>query len=122
MMETKPNFRSKGNQYEELAEKFLLEKHFEIIARNFHIHHGEIDIIAKEKTTLVFVEVKARTNDTFGSPEESITPKKQQALRKTADGFIFKHPEIQFIESRFDVIAIEEHNGKTEIRHLIDAF
>ncbi|MBS4027894.1 MAG: YraN family protein [Ignavibacteriales bacterium] len=116
------NKRASGEYYEELAVEFLKEKHFEILARNFHIHHGEIDIVAKENSTLVFVEVKARTSNAFGTPEEAITEKKQRTLRKTADGFILKHPEIPFNESRFDVIAIENKNGKTEIRHLIDAF
>ncbi|MBM4167316.1 MAG: YraN family protein, partial [Ignavibacteria bacterium] len=77
---------------------------------------------AKDNSILVFIEVKARTNDSHGTPEESITPKKQQALRKTAEGFLFKHPEIQFKESRFDVIAIENNNGEIQIRHLIEAF
>jgi len=116
------NKRTSGENYEDIAVKFLQQKNFEILFRNFHIHHGEIDIIAKNNSILVFVEVKARTNNTFGTPEESITPKKQQAIRTTAEGFLFKHPEIQFKESRYDVIAIENNNGEIEIRHLIDAF
>jgi putative endonuclease len=119
---TANHLRSKGNFFENIAVQYLREKNFEILHCNFYVLHGEADIIAKDNSTLVFVEVKARTNNKFGAPEESITFKKQRALRKTADIFILQHPEIHFIECRFDVIAIDYYANTTEIRHFIDAF
>lgn len=92
----KKHLRAKGNFFESIAVQYLQEKNFEILYRNFYIQHGEADIIAKENSTLVFVEVKARTNNKFGAPEESITLKKQNSLRRVADIFILQHPELQF--------------------------
>src|SRR5689334_13579858 len=73
-----------GNYGEELACKFLKEKGYKILERNYRIRGGEIDIITREEDYLVFVEVKTRYSHDFGLPEESITPWKIKALLKTA--------------------------------------
>ena len=111
----------KGKSAEELAEAFLKEKGMKIIARNFHFGKaGEIDLIAEEGKTLVFVEVKARWNDNYGSPEESISWGKAQKLRRAAEGYIYVR-KISDRDCRFDFIGIE-YKDKPIIRHITNAF
>ncbi|MBE0713577.1 MAG: YraN family protein, partial [Candidatus Aminicenantes bacterium] len=66
---------------------------------------GEIDIVARDGTTLVFVEVKARADESFGRPEESVTPGKQRQIRKIAQGYLVQNP-LGGDACRFDVISI----------------
>jgi len=96
---------SKGLAYEELALHFLLRKGLQEIQRNFHTKFGEIDLIMKEKNTIVFVEVRFRKTDTYGSAAESVTPRKQNRIIKSAKIYLSKQ-HLSDIESRFDVIAI----------------
>lgn len=111
-----------GDQGEDIAEKFLIEKGYEIILRNYRYGHGEIDIIAKDKDVLVFVEVKSRHNLDFGYPEEQITPSKQKQIRKIADAYLWEN-EIENQNCRIDVIGILFHGKKDpDINHIIDAF
>lgn len=83
---------------------------------------GEIDIVAYDQKTLVFVEVKARKSRKFGSPEESVTPSKQRQIKKIAQGFLVKN-NLQDVECRFDVISLlfTEEEGFS-IQHIKDAF
>ena len=110
-----------GNLGEIKAVKYLTQKGFKIVDQNFYYQHGEIDIIAKDKTELVFVEVKFRTQDKFGAPEESVTPKKQELLRRTAEGYLYKN-NLNDISCRFDVISILSKNKRTTFQHFINAF
>lgn len=94
-----------GRKGEELAVAYLKSKGFRIIARNFRSKVGEIDIIACEKDTLVFIEVKTRWSIKFGLPEEAVTPWKLRSIVKTSQYFKMLHPELP--ESlRVDVVAI----------------
>lgn len=113
-----------GNYGETLAVKFLKEKGFEIIEQNYRFGHGEIDIVAKERDILVFVEVKLRNNLEFGPPELAISKSKQKQVRKIAEMFIHqKGKEIDFERSRIDVIAILKlPNEQPKINHIINAF
>ncbi len=79
-----------GNYGEDLACKFLKENGYTIIERNYRIRGGEIDIVAKEGDSLVFVEVKTRFSRDFGPPVESMTPWKIKALLKTARFYVQK--------------------------------
>lgn len=116
------NFRDAGTKAEELAVEYLEAQGYSIVKRNFTFGKvGEVDIICKHNQTLIFVEVKARTNKEFGSPESAITPKKMKALRRCAEGFLYIR-NITDIECRFDVIAIDFSMHPHEIRHLINAF
>ncbi len=116
------NKTNTGKFFEQVAIKFLQEKHFEILKTNFRFGKGEIESVAKDNSALVFIEVKARSSNLFGTPEESITTKKQKILKKTAEGFIFKNPELKFEECRFDVIAIYFSKNESKILHHIEAF
>jgi putative endonuclease len=111
---------TKASEGEELAAQYLSGLGFSIVERNYHFGHGEIDIIARDKDYLVFVEVKTRTNASFGAPEYSITRSKQQQLIHVAKGYLFEN-QIDNVSCRFDVIIVEQLT-KTEIRHIPNAF
>lgn len=82
---------------------------------------GEIDIIAYDRKTLVFVEVKTRRSREFGLPEESVTPAKQRQIRKIAQGFLAKN-RLTNTECRFDVISLELDGEGYSVRHIKNAF
>jgi putative endonuclease len=114
--------RKVGNFGEDIAVKFLTGKGFKIIERNYTYAHGEIDIIAEDKDTLVFVEVKYRSNLEYGYPEESISRGKIKLIRRTAEAYLYEK-EILDKPIRFDVVAILEFKkGKPEITHFKNAF
>lgn len=95
-----------GKTGEDLAEDFLKNKGFEIVERNFKGRYGEIDIIALDKDTLVFVEVKTRTSSQFGNPLEAITSWKLRTLVKTAQFYKLTHQNLPD-SLRIDAIAVE---------------
>lgn len=111
-----------AKQWEEYAAKYLAEKGYKIVKRNFTFGHvGEIDIVCYDDKTLVFVEVKARNNYTYGSPEESVDKRKQAQLKRVARMY-YSVNSLEDAECRFDVVAIDHLFGKTEVRHHIAAF
>ena len=109
-----------GNLGEKKAAEFLERKGYFIIERNFRYRRGEIDIIARKGTLLLFVEVKTRTgNNAWGYPEEAVTNKKARKVVACANAYIFKKNWQG--EIRFDIISVEI--GETEpITHFEDAF
>lgn len=114
--------RAQGSEAEQIAAEYLQQRGFRIIRQNFHFGRtGEIDIIAEDGETLVFVEVKARRNNAYGTPEEAVTPAKQRGLRRVAEGYLYVNA-ITDKECRFDVIAIEWQDEEPIIRHLPNAF
>jgi putative endonuclease len=89
----------------------LTSRGYKIIERNFRSRFGEIDIIATSSDTLIFVEVKARWSNKYGSPEESVTPWKIQKIKKTSDYYLLTHPN--FLKKlRIDVVALEMEDQK----------
>ena len=111
-----------GKSGEEIALHYLEDKKYKIIARGFRLFRGEIDIIAFDRKTLVFVEVKTRQSRDFGLPEESVTPSKQRQIRKIAQGFLAKN-NFQDVECRFDVISLSFNENKGySVRHIKNAF
>lgn len=116
------NTRAIGTEGENEAIDYLKNKGYQIIQTNFNFGKlGEIDIIAKDGKTLVFVEVKFRQNDKFGSPEFSITPSKIKNLRKAAEGYLYIN-KITNTDCRFDFVGITKENNKSIFNHLINAF
>jgi putative endonuclease len=111
-----------GSSGEDIACRYLQRKKYEILARGFRMFRGEIDIIARDGRTLVFVEVKARTDESHGRPEDAVTPGKQRQIRKIAQGYLLEHPA-PGVDCRFDVVAIL-FRGPDDCRleHFIDAF
>ncbi|TAL67657.1 MAG: YraN family protein [Bacteroidetes bacterium] len=113
--------REKGNEAEDQAVDLLISKGYKIIKRNFiYGRIGEIDIVAKDGETLVFVEVRSRKSNEFGSPLESVTPKKQRVLRKVAEGYYYIN-KLNDVSSRFDIIAIDYSVKPPAIEHLVNA-
>ncbi len=109
-----------GIEGEDLAVKFLSGKGYKIIARNYKTPIGEIDIIAKDGDTLVFVEVKTRADSSFGYPYEAVNYWKKEKLKKSA--LLYLKKLRKELPSRFDVISIYMNNGRKEIEHIKDAF
>lgn len=109
-----------GKQGEQKALTFLEERDYEIVAANWQEHKFELDIIAIDNDEIVFVEVKTRATDFFGSPEEAVTIAKQQHLIEGANYYLEQN-EID-LNARFDVIAIVLNENKTIISHIKDAF
>jgi putative endonuclease len=101
---------------QKIAENHLIEHGYEIIDRNFRTKYGEIDLVAKLNDDLIFVEVKTRTSDSFGFPENAITANKQNHMVLSAEAYIEEHPELPFTW-RLDVIAVQggNKNEKTQI-------
>jgi putative endonuclease len=108
-----------GFKGEKIATGFLIKKGFTILQLNYRFKHSEIDIIAKKKDLLVFVEVKTRSGRQFGLPEEAVNHKKTSSIFKAAENFILHIGWEQNI--RFDVISISI-NETLEITHIEDAF
>jgi len=94
-----------GRKGEDIACKFLLQKGYKIIERNFRKSYAEIDIIGTKDNTLVFIEVKTRTSTNFGAPFESITYWKLKPLIKTAQFYASIHPKLPQA-LRIDAIAV----------------
>jgi putative endonuclease len=95
-----------GKMGEMLAMGFLKKKGYRIIEANFRCRTGEIDIVTKQGKVLVFVEVRARTNTKYGTPEESIGALKMRRLVSAAEFYRQIHPDLPD-EWRIDVVAIE---------------
>lgn len=101
---TSQNFNV-GMEGEEKAVLFLQSKGYAILERNYKTKFGEIDIIAQETDTIVFVEVKARNTCSFGTPEEQISWNKQQRIMKIALTYLKKN-HLENRPVRFDVVSI----------------
>ena len=109
-----------GKLGEELAVQFLVDKGYEILEKNWRNKHKEIDIIAKDGSELVIVEVKTRESDDHGEPDLAVTYQKQARLIYAANAYIFSHN--MDINTRFDIISIIFKDGKPAIDHIEDAF
>ncbi len=98
--------RDTGIRGEKLARDFLKKRGYRILETNYRCPEGEIDIIAKHKDSLVFIEVRTKKSLKFGSPEESITPTKKERLRATASHYQQTHNDLPLLW-RIDVVAVE---------------
>ena len=97
-----------GEDAEAACCKYLQSQGLRLVDKNFSCRSGEIDIIMLDKTTLVFVEVRFRKNNTFGGGLESITLSKQKKLRNTAELYLQKNN--QYKNARFDVVSMSKNN------------
>jgi putative endonuclease len=109
-----------GKLGEKLAQKFLKKRGYHIYETNFHCRVGEIDIVAKKRDYLVFVEVRTKSNLNFGPPEESITEGKKKRLVSSALHYINTHHDLPSLW-RIDVVAVEiDAKGKSKRIELIE--
>ena len=110
-----------GKEGELIAINYLKEKGYTILEKNWRWQKAEVDIIAKQDQTLVFVEVKARETDYFGNPADAVNSKKEQLLKDAAEAYL----EQTGLENevRFDIVSIVQAKGKKpRIEHIIEAF
>lgn len=106
-----------GKLGEDVASEYLRRQGYTILERNFRARYGEIDIIVLKDNVVVFVEVKTRGNDSFGTPEESVTPKKLREVIKTSEYFSSLNKHLPN-SRRIDVIGIQfERNKPVYIKH-----
>ena len=106
------NKRANGKEGEEMAVGYLIIKGYSILERNYRNPFGEIDLIAKDGKTVVFIEVKRRNTDSYGLPVESVDIKKQKRLSKAATAYITEK-RITNLPCRFDVVSI--YNDRIEL-------
>lgn len=112
---------STGKSGEKLAADFLRKSGYKIIATNYRNRLGEIDIIARDKDTLCFVEVKTRTSDRYGSPKEALSYSKQRHMAKAAL-FYLKEKGLLEKRARFDLVSITGIKEKPQFELLQNAF
>ncbi|UCD82930.1 MAG: YraN family protein [Desulfobacterales bacterium] len=110
-----------GEKGESLAAWYLRKNGYKIIEQNYRSHLGEIDIIAKEKKTIVFVEVKSRKSIRYGSPKWAVTPRKQRKISMVALHYL-KSTRQTDLKARFDVVAITVNRDEPRIEVVKNAF
>jgi putative endonuclease len=111
-----------GQNAETLAVRHLRHKGYKIIDRNFRTRRGEIDIVARHRGTLVFVEVKARRSLRFGDPKWAITPAKRRKLSTVALEYLLKTQGTTRVKARFDVVAIQHTPDQPLVEVITNAF
>ena len=111
-----------GQNGEADASSYLKKKGYKIITTNYRCKYGEIDIIAKNGGVLVFIEVKTRTSQMFGSPAAAVDLRKQIQISKAAHHYLSDLGNEE-VDARFDVISVfAQKNMKNEIEHITNAF
>ena len=111
-----------GRSAEDLAEQMLRKKGYRILERNLRIAGGELDLIADDQGTLVFIEVKARRGNQFGGAPYAITTRKKQQIIKLALCYLSQHV-LTNKQCRFDVIlAVETNEHTPQLTHIEQAF
>ncbi|MCS7265535.1 MAG: YraN family protein [Armatimonadetes bacterium] len=113
----------RGKLAEREAAFYLRRRGYQIITQNLKLKQGEIDLVALKGNLVIFVEVKARSSEEFGTPIESLLPKQQQRIRRAAEAFLAKRGWSER-DRRFDLIAIDldERGYVKQIEHIPNAF
>ena len=112
--------QSIGKEGEEIARKYLEKRGYKIITANYRTRHGEIDLIARDGATLVFIEVKTRTQQRFGSPFDALTARKCMNISKVALQYLITHGGMEQ-PARFDVVSVRP-GEKPEVEIVQNAF
>ena len=114
----------RGRQGEHLAAAYLEQQGYEILARNWRAPQvrNELDLVARDGQTIVFVEVKSARTSRFGDPLAWVTPRKQAAIIRAAQAYVLGH-DLSDCELRFDVVAVgPPRAGERPLTHLVGAF
>ena len=106
-MTTTETTKARGYKGEAIAAEYLTKKGYEIVEKNFTVRGGEIDLIADDHGTLVFVEVKTRTGDSFGYGDESLTATKKRRIKSTIARYLNDTMKSDDIDCRVDLVEIE---------------
>ena len=109
-----------GKNGEDIALKYLKDKGYTLLEKNWRFHHKEVDIIASDGNDLVFIEVKTRSSEWFGTPEEAVDNKKQKYLMAAAEAYTtYRNLDVNI---RFDIVSIILKPHYQSIDHIEDAF
>ena len=114
--------RAAGDRAEDHALDFLEAQGLKLVARNVTLRVGEIDLVMRDRRTLVFVEVRLRRGGGMVSPEESVSAAKRQRLARAAAAFLARHEALAEWPARFDVVAIQARGNNNELTWIRDAF
>ena len=112
--------KSLGARGEDMASAYLRKRGMSILQRNYRHGYGEIDIVAREGKTLVFVEVKTASTEDYGPPEGWVDERKQRQIAKMAAAYLQEHG-IRDTDCRFDVVTVNAMNNN-KINHIENAF
>ena len=121
-MEKKPTSLQIGNAAESQACDYPQQCGLKIITRNYHSPYGELDLVMQDHDHMVFVEVRFRRHNQYGSGADSVTSRKQDKLIKTALYYLQQHPKQAKQPVRFDVVSLSAADGQTDIEWIKDAF
>lgn len=111
-----------GQQAEERARRYLGTQGLKLVTRNYRSPHGEIDLIMRERETVVFIEVRYRRSHAFGLPAETVDWRKQKKLRATAEHYLQSNKKLHDRPCRFDVMTISGDDKNGDIDWYPDAF
>ncbi len=112
-----------GARGEQLAVEHLTAQGLVVLDRNWRCREGELDVVATDGATVVVVEVKTRTGTGYGTPEESVTPRKLARIRRVTQRWLSEH-RVGWVEVRFDVVAVlvDRRTGSAQVTHLRGVF
>jgi len=113
--------QARGRQGEQVAEEFLRAQGYTILARNYRVALGEIDLIVQDRQTLVFVEVRTHSGAIFGDPLASVNVRKQRQIAKAALQYLIRNGLMER-EARFDVVGICWEDEQARLTHIKNAF
>ena len=124
MTEDKRGGQALGRKGEALARRFLEKKGYRVVTTGYRLFRGEIDIIAYDRDTLVFVEVKTRRDAALGRPEEAVTSANPRQIRRIAQGYLMENDLVESeIPCRFDVLSVMPGpDGTFAVTHYENAF
>ena len=109
-----------GKKGEEKAIAFLTSIGHVLLATNYRAGRDEVDVITRQNNTIIFTEVKTRSTDYYGHPEEFVDKKKRKAMKKVAEAFLLENN--LNIDIRFDIVSITNTQGELKVYHIPDAF
>lgn len=122
-----PTTHDTGQRGEDLAAAFLENKNYTVMDRNYRFQREEVDLVCFQPTPdneggeIVFVEVKARSGDGFGQPEDAVDAEKQRAILRVAEAYVHER-RLEGAMLRFDVVAVHLGGAEPTIRHFENAF
>lgn len=106
----------RGRRGEAIALRYLRRKGYVLVDRNIHTRYGEVDLVCLDRGTLVFIEVKLRTTDTFGEPIDGVSPAKLLRLYRTIEVFLVEHRWHR--DFRIEIVGIMLRGGRARVEHL----
>lgn len=110
-----------GTEGERAAETFLRRQRYTILARNYRGRRGEVDLIALDRSTVVFIEVKTRTQPGFGTPLDAVDRRKQRQIQRAAQQYLSEN-RLHGRDARFDVIGVWWADGRVQCELVQNAF